>query len=144
MKIIAGTIIVLALVSAILPQFTDCESQGRALTLANGKTVPMKCHWTAIAALTTSVTLVLIGGLLFFSKVKETIRALSVLGLTQGSILILLPTVLIGVCSSPDMLCNSLMRPMLIFTGILSILASGIALFISVKGRIVPRETRPA
>ena len=46
-KILAGLIIVLALVIGIVPQFTDCQSHGRAIALANGTTVPMKCHWTA-------------------------------------------------------------------------------------------------
>ena len=37
-------LVVLALATAIFPQFTDCESQGKMITLANGKTVSMKCH----------------------------------------------------------------------------------------------------
>ena len=51
MKIAAAAILVLAIVIGVVPQFTDCQSQGRALALTNGKTVPMKCHWTAQAAL---------------------------------------------------------------------------------------------
>jgi len=42
-------LVALALGTAIVPQFTDCASQGKAITLANGKTVEMKCHWTARA-----------------------------------------------------------------------------------------------
>ena len=36
----------LALVIGIVPFLTDCQSQGRALTLQTGRTIPMKCHWT--------------------------------------------------------------------------------------------------
>ena len=47
MKASVSILIILALVVAIVPQFTDCQSQGRAIELPNGKTIPMKCHWTA-------------------------------------------------------------------------------------------------
>ena len=56
-KIMGGISIVLALVIGILPVFTDCLSQGRSLELANGKTVPMKCHWTGIAEIGVAVPL---------------------------------------------------------------------------------------
>ena len=38
MKIIGAVLIVLSLVVAIAPLFTDCQSQGRAIVLENGKT----------------------------------------------------------------------------------------------------------
>jgi hypothetical protein len=144
MKIIAGVLVVLALVSAIVPQFADCQSQGRALTLADGRTVPMKCHWTSEASLATAVPLAMLGGLIFFSKRKETQRALAILGAVLGLFLILLPTALIGVCASPDMICNSLMRPTLIFTGILTMVTSGIALVLSLRGEIPVSAGQPA
>ena len=51
MKVIGGLLIALALLVAIVPMFTDCASQGRSLTLANGREIPMKCHWTGLAEL---------------------------------------------------------------------------------------------
>ncbi len=144
MKVIAGVIVVLALVSAVVPLLTDCQSQGRALTLQSGATVPMKCHWTAVAALATAVPLFLLGGMTFFSKRKETQRALSVLGLTLGGFLILLPTALIGVCESPMMLCNSVMRPTLIFSGIVTMVACGIAFALAYKGEALITTGQPA
>src|SRR4030042_6212239 len=98
MKAIGSLLIVLALVAAVVPQFSDCESQGRALTLQNGKTVAMKCHWTSEASLAVALPLFLVGGLAYFGKRKETLRALGLLGLVLGAFLIALPTVLIGVC----------------------------------------------
>ena len=133
MKAIGVIIVLLALVGAIVPQFTDCASQGRALTLANGNTVPMKCHWTAEAALAVGIPLTVLGVLFFFSKRKETQRSLSILGLFLGASYVLLPTVLIGVCSMPEMLCNSIMRPTLILTGALTMVACVIALVLSWK-----------
>ena len=133
MKAIGTILIILALVGSIVPQFTDCASQGRALTLASGKTVAMKCHWTAEAALAVGLPLAVLGGLFFFSKRKETQRALSVLGLVLGAFLILLPTALIGVCAMPEMICNAVMRPTMILTGILTMVVAGIALVRSWK-----------
>ena len=134
MKVIGAILIILALVAAVVPQFTDCESQGKALTLANGKTVAMKCHWTSEASTAVAVPLLLMGGLVIFSKRKETLRALSILGLAFGAFLILLPTALIGVCANPEMICNSVMKPTLILTGILTAIISGAILVRAWKG----------
>jgi hypothetical protein len=133
MKAIGTLIIILALVGAIVPQFTDCESQGRELTLANGKTVPMKCHWTSVAALAVGLPLAVLGGLFLFSKRKETQRALAVLGIVLGAFMILLPTVLIGVCAMPEMICNSVMQPTMVLSGALIIVVCAVALMLSWK-----------
>ncbi len=105
MKYLGIAIVVLSLVVGIAPQFLDCQSQGKALTLANGKTVPMKCHWTAIASIGLAVPLAATGGLSTFSKRKETRRNLSIMGIILGAFVILTPTSLIGVCTS-GMLCQ--------------------------------------
>jgi Domain of unknown function (DUF4418) len=124
MKIAAALVIVLALVIGLVPQFTDCQSQGRALVLQNGKTVPMKCHWTAIAEIALAVPLFGLGAVMAFSKRKESRRIIAGLGALLGIFVILLPTALIGVCASADMLCNSVMKPTLIMSGILTIAIS--------------------
>jgi hypothetical protein len=129
-KIAAALIVVLALVIGLVPQFTDCQSQGRALTLQNGKTVPMKCHWTAIAEIAMAVPLAGVGAVTAVSKRKESRRILAGLGVLLGIFVILLPTVLIGVCASADMLCNSVMKPTLILGGIL-IIAISLAVLIT-------------
>jgi hypothetical protein len=97
--------------------FTDCQAQGRALTLADGRTVPMKCHWTGSAEMALAVPLLATGTLMAGSRRRETLRNLSLLGAVLGAVVILLPTALIGVCANPDMLCNSVMRPTLILGG---------------------------
>ena len=109
MKYTGAAVLILALVIGILPQFTDCLSQGRALTTTTGMTVPMKCHWTAIGEIAVATPLGLIGITSIFSKRKETHRALAMLGVVMGALAISLPTWLIGVCSSPMMLCNSVL-----------------------------------
>ncbi len=123
-KVLSISLIVLALVIAIVPQFTDCLSQGRSLTLQNGSTTPMKCHWTAIAEIGAGAMLGLTGLLMLRSKQKETDRSLGVMGIGAGALAIALPTVLIGVCGNPAMMCNMVMRPTLILAGTLAIVAS--------------------
>jgi hypothetical protein len=54
-KFLGITLIVIALAIAIIPAFTDCQSQGRSLALANGGTTAMKCHWTAQAEIASGV-----------------------------------------------------------------------------------------
>jgi hypothetical protein len=130
-KVLAACIIILALVIGIVPQFTDCQSQGKALTLANGKTVPMKCHWTAEAEIALATPLLGVGIVMAISKRKESRRILAGLGVLLGVFVILLPTVLIGVCTSPDMICNSVMKPTLILSGIVVIAISIASLIIS-------------
>lgn len=135
MKAIGVILIALALVVAVVPQFTDCQSQGRSLTLTNGKTVPMKCHWTAMAAIATAIPLGLLGITKMFSKRKETQQSQAVLGATLGAMVILLPTTLIGVCASNEMLCNMIMKPTLIASGSLIALISLGSLF------FIPKES---
>ena len=123
--------IVLALVIAIVPIFTDCLANGRSLTTADGMSVPMKCHWTAIAEIGLAVPLALLGVFNFTSKRKETFRTLNLVSLTLGALVILFPTVLIGVCANPMMECNMIEKPTLILSGILVIGASLITLVTS-------------
>ena len=133
MKIIGVVLIVLALVTAIVPLFTDCQSQGRAIVLENGKTIPMKCHWSGRAELVVAVPLFAIGVMGMVNRNSLVIRNLSILGVILGVFIVLIPTNLIGVCISADMLCNSVMRPILILSGILVIVASLVGLWISIK-----------
>jgi len=132
-KIMGGISIVLALVIGILPAFTDCLSQGRSLELANGKTVPMKCHWTGIAEIGVAVPLLLVGIFDITSKRKETFNVLSLMGGVLGALVILFPTVLIGVCANPEMLCNMVMKPGLVLSGSLAIIASAVVFITSRK-----------
>jgi hypothetical protein len=124
MKLQAVILILLAIVIAVLPQFTDCESQGRHLVLADGRAIPMKCHWSAAGELGLGFPLLALGAVLFFSRQAETRRALGILGVVLGLIVVLIPTVLIGVCASLEMLCNSIMKPALILAGSLVMVVS--------------------
>jgi hypothetical protein len=140
MKIVGVILIALAIVIAVVPQFLDCQSQGRAITLADGRLIPMKCHWTAVAEIALGVPLVGLGALLALSKRRETRRALGVVGAMLGAFAILLPAALIGVCAMNEMLCNSVMQPTLILAGALVMVISLGAFGFSFGGK----EVEPA
>ena len=84
MKTAAVLIMCLALIVGVLPQFTDCQSQGKAIELPNGKSVPMKCHWTARAEIAVSVPLLLCGLFMLLSGRKETWRQQAAYGNSLG------------------------------------------------------------
>ena len=125
-------IVVLALVIGIVPQFTDCKSQGKVLTLQNGKTVDMKCHWTARAEIAVAVPMFLVGAVMVGGKRKETWQVTGLMASTLGVLAIALPTQLIGVCSSA-MPCNLVMRPALLLTGGIVVVAGALAFVTSGK-----------
>jgi hypothetical protein len=131
MKYLGIILLVMALVVALVPQFTTCESHCKFITMASGMTTPMICSWTARAELLTSVPLFVIGAMMIFSRRRESRLILSVLGTILGIGVILLPTSLIGVCSS-TMLCNTVMKPTLLSAGELITGISLVSLLVSI------------
>jgi hypothetical protein len=121
MRAIAAILVILALVIGIVPQFTDCLAQGSAITLPNGNTIPMRCHWTRQAEIAVAFPLGIVGILVLFSRRRQTLRALLFVGMALGAAAILLPAYLIGVCAGDDMICSMLMKPTLLFAGILAV-----------------------
>jgi hypothetical protein len=102
MKTVLGAVmIVMALVLAIAPVFTDCESQGKMLTTADGRSVSMKCHWTGIAEIAAAIPLGIAGIYALRGRRKETTRFAGIIGAVSGAMAILLPTFMIGVCGNP-------------------------------------------
>jgi hypothetical protein len=139
-KVLGVAMIVLAVVLAVVPIFSDCQSQGRALELANGRTVPMKCHWSGIAEAGVALPLALAGIYALIGRRKETTRFAAIIGVTSGALAILFPTVLIGVCAMDTMVCNLIMRPILIAAGALAILASTVLFFIARDSELMNTE----
>jgi uncharacterized membrane protein HdeD (DUF308 family) len=126
MKIIAILLIVSGIATIFVPSFYTCAAQGKAIQLAGGKSIPMKCLWTARAEIGPGVLLFPVGVFLFASRKLESRRFLSILALILGILVILFPTALIGVCSHPDASCVVLMKPILLLIGAVAG-ASGIA-----------------
>jgi hypothetical protein len=120
MKAIGAILIVLALIIGVVPQFTDCLAQGSAIELPNGNTIPMRCHWTRQAEVAVAFPLGIAGILVLLSRRRQTLRALLFVAMALGVAAILLPAYLIGVCAGDDMICNMLMKPTLLFAGVLT------------------------
>jgi hypothetical protein len=123
-------LVAIALVIAIVPAFTDCQSQGKSIKLANGMTVPMKCHWSARAEIGVAAPLLVVGAMLPFTRRKSSLFSLSILGAVLGVIAILIPGTLIGVCST-GMPCHTVMQPTLFVMGGLAIAASAGNIWVS-------------
>lgn len=136
-KFLGVAMILLALTLAIAPVFTDCESAGKMLTTADGRSVSMKCHWAGVAEVAAAIPLAIAGIFALRSRRKETTRFAAIVGAASGAMAILLPTLLIGTCGNATMICNLLMRPILLASGILAIVAS-IALFVTARESELP------
>jgi hypothetical protein len=128
----------MALIIGIVPQFTHCKTGATmgatsssapagdlttadAGTVATDQPAPMRCYWSARAALGVALPLLVAGVLLFFSRRKETRRALAILVGLLGLVTMLLPTVLIGVCEQSSAVCDTTMRPVMLAAGGLTV-----------------------
>ena len=120
MRAIGAITILLALAIGIIPQFTDCLSQGSAIELPSGATIPMRCHWTRQAEVAVAIPLGVVGAVMIASRRRHTQRALSIVTTSLGLAAVLLPTYLIGVCASQEMICAMVMKPTLLLAGILT------------------------
>ncbi len=134
-KFLGVALVILALAIAIVPSFTDCQSQDRALTTTNGKTVLMKCHWTGIAEIGVAVPLLAVGVLMAADRRKGNLRNLGIIGVLLGGLAIAFPVGLIGVCQTPTMICHAVMRPALMVLGSSVVIGSFAAM-------VVPQKTR--
>jgi hypothetical protein len=137
MKVLGAAIIVLALVLAIVPQFTNCDANGHVIKVTAPapatetgsvgsaakvmKVIRMKCLWTARAGIAVAIPLAAAGALLLFSRRKETRRALGITTTALGVCTVLLPMTLIGTCVTPTMPCNTEMKPTMLAVGGLTI-----------------------
>ena len=128
MRAIGAILVVLALVIGIVPQYTDCLAQGSAIELPNGSVLPMRCHWTRQAEVAVAFPLGIVGFLVLLGRGRQTLRALLLVGVALGLAAFLLPSYLIGVCASDDMICSLLMKPTLLFAGVLTVSTSLVGL----------------
>ena len=107
----------LGLLTALIPTviFKVCEAM-------EGKF--MKCHWTAQTEVALGIATIVIGLLIVLSKEKAAQAAYAIASAINGVLVILIPTVVIGICGSADMPCHSGTTPALIIAGSLIIVAA--------------------
>ena len=170
MKVLAILLVVAGLVIAIAPQFTNCEARGGKMPMATtalagtagvvateastttnmvamATSTPvkkMKCLWTARGAIAVGVTLVVTGGLLFFSRRKETRRALGILAALLGVFTILLPESLIGTCAVDSAVCNTTMSPIMLAAGGLATVVGIAVVIVNETRREMPLSAEAA
>ena len=110
-------IAVLGLLTALIPTviFKVCEAM-------DGKF--MKCHWTSQTEVAVGIATLVLGVLIVLSKEKAAGAAYAVASAINGVLVILIPTVVIGVCGSADMPCHSATKPALIIAGALIIVTA--------------------
>jgi hypothetical protein len=123
-KYLGIALVVLAVAIAVVPIFTDCQSQDKFLTTTTGKTIPMKCHWTGITELGVAIPLLAVGVMITANRRRDNLRNLSVMGVILGALVISFPAGLIGVCQTPTMLCHTVMKPALMTFGSLAVVGS--------------------
>ena len=107
----------LGLLTALIPTviFKVCEAM-------DGKF--MKCHWTSQTEVAVGIATLVLGVLIVLSKEKAAGAAYAVASAINGVLVILIPTVVIGVCGSADMPCHSGTKPALIIAGALIIVTA--------------------
>ena len=101
-----------------------CEVNGMFAQLANGKTLPMPCGWTARAEVGMGVLIILAGLLLTFSQSAETKRMIGLFSIALGVLTILFPLYITKMCALADHPCNLLTKPVLVILGIAIIAVS--------------------
>jgi uncharacterized membrane protein YczE len=101
-----------------------CEVNGMYAQLANGKTLPMPCGWTARAEVGMGVLTILAGLLLTFSQSAETKRMIGLFSIALGVLTILFPLYITKMCALADHPCNLLTKPVLVILGIAIIAVS--------------------
>ena len=77
---------------------------GKMLELANGNTVPMKCHWAGQAALAVCAIILAVAVIALLTK--QGYKGLMAANAVAGVVLFLIFTSLIGVCANEEMRCQ--------------------------------------
>lgn len=122
-KVFGISLAILAVAIATVPNFTDCASQGKYMTVM-GAQLPMVCHWTARGEIAVGAPLFGIGAIMVFTSRKGGLFSLSALGGILGVLALLLPTQLVGTCGNAAMHCNTTMKPAIMALGGLTIVGS--------------------
>ncbi len=138
-RILGIALVIVALLAAAIPAFTNCTAEGLYIQTADGRQIDMKCFWTSRASIAVAIPLAALGVMLALSRRAESRRLLGILGVLLGGALVALPTVLIGVCTM-DKLCLNVMKPSLVLLGIVAMGLSALALVFARSG-IIPDDT---
>jgi drug/metabolite transporter (DMT)-like permease len=115
--------IVIALTSWVI--FPVCEMHGLYAETKTGVKLPMPCGYTARAETGIGALIVVGGGLLIARSTPETRQAVGIFTIATGILVVLFPTILIGMCRLADHPCRQLTLPALEILGIAVIIIGG-------------------
>ena len=127
LKGIGGLLVLLGIIIALSGWFIFpvCEMQGLFTETKTGVKLPMPCGYTARAE-TGIGTLIVVSGLLLVARhTPETRQAVGIFSLVCGVLVVLFPTVIIGMCRLADHPCRELTLPALEILGIAVIIIGG-------------------
>ena len=105
--------------------FPVCEMHGLFVETKTGMKLPMPCGYTARAETGVGALIAVAGGLLIARRTPETKQAVGVFSIAAGVLVILLPTVIIGMCRLADHPCRQLTLPALEILGAAVIIIGG-------------------
>jgi drug/metabolite transporter (DMT)-like permease len=109
--------------------FPVCEMHDLYMVLQSGVKMPMPCGWTARAETGIGALIVLAGALLIARKTPDIKKAVGVFSIATGVLVILFPTILIGMCKLADHPCRQLTLPALEILGTAVIIIGGYLLW---------------
>ncbi|MDP4091262.1 MAG: DUF4418 family protein [Bacillota bacterium] len=121
--------VVLGMLIALIPKviFPVCTNM---IELINGKSLFMRCHWTAVVELLIGMLIIFDGIFFILFKSHETRIALSIMMFLFGLSALLIPTAVIGMCETVTMKCRVGTEPALIVVSVI-IMVIGIGNVIS-------------
>jgi len=124
---IGALLVFLGIVIILTPWiiFPVCEVQGSFMQTASGMKVPMTCGWTARAETGVGALVILAGGLLIARSTPETRQTVGIFSIALGALVILFPTVLIGMCKVAEHPCRMTTLPALELLGVIVIIIGG-------------------
>jgi hypothetical protein len=134
-KYFGVALVALAVALAVVPHFTDCQAHGSLITLTNGSKIPMKCHWTGIAEVGAAVPLAAVGVGMVFTRRKETMVTLGVIGVAVAAVALAFPNALIGTCQMASHPCNTVMKPALNGLGSVALVVAAGGLVLSWRSK---------
>ncbi len=121
---IGALLVLLGIIIILTPWiiFPVCEMEGSYVVTAAGAKLPMTCGWAARAEAGVGGLIVLAGGLLIFRSTPETRQTIGIFSIAMGVLVVLFPTVLIGMCKVVTHPCRLTTLPALEILGIFVII----------------------
>jgi hypothetical protein len=116
---LAGGMLVLGLLIALTGWyiFPVCEMEGKFVETKAGKLLPMPCGYTARAETGLGALVGLVGLGMIALPSYGSRRAFGVMAVGLGAVVMLVPTMLIGMCAAPDHICRVATQPALLLLG---------------------------